>query len=74
MGWQLTTLALAVGPFMVIITYSFGRMIRRTYRELRDKVGEMNALIHDNISGIRVIMGFARQDREMERFRLKNEE
>lgn len=72
--WQLTTLALAVGPFMVVITYSFGRMIRRTYRELRDKVGEMNALIQDNISGIRVIMGFARQDREMERFRLKNEE
>ncbi len=72
--WQLTALALAVGPFMVCLTYAFGKMIRKTYRELRDKVGEMNALIQDNISGIRVILGFARQDKEMERFALKNEE
>ncbi|MFQ5956292.1 MAG: ABC transporter ATP-binding protein [Candidatus Brocadiales bacterium] len=72
--WQLTTIALAVGPFMVGLTYIFGKMIRRTYRTLRDKVGELNALIQDNISGIRVILGFARQDKEMERFRQKNEE
>ena len=72
--WQLTTVALAVGPFMVALTYTFGRMIRGTYRELRDKVGELNALIQDNISGIRVILGFARQDKEMERFMQKNEE
>lgn len=72
--WQLTAIALAVGPFMVGLTYTFGKMIRRTYRELRDKVGELNALIQDNVSGIRVILGFARQDKEMERFRRKNEE
>ncbi|MEE9585141.1 MAG: ABC transporter ATP-binding protein, partial [Candidatus Brocadiales bacterium] len=72
--WQLTALALAVGPFMVCLTYIFGKMIRKTYRELRDKVGELNALIQDNISGIRIILGFARQDREMERFMRKNEE
>jgi subfamily B ATP-binding cassette protein MsbA len=72
--WQLTVLALGVGPFMVCLTYTFGRMIRKTYRELRDKVGEMNSLVQDNISGIRVILGFARQDKEMERFVQKNEE
>ncbi len=72
--WQLTAIALGVGPFMVSLTYTFGKMIRRTYRELRDKVGELNALIQDNISGIRVILGFARQDREMRRFMRKNEE
>ncbi|MCP4363960.1 MAG: ABC transporter ATP-binding protein, partial [Planctomycetes bacterium] len=72
--WQLTALALGVGPFMVCLTYTFGRMIRKTYRELRDKVGEMNSLVQDNISGIRVILGFARQDKEMERFVQKNEE
>ncbi|MEE9201252.1 MAG: ABC transporter ATP-binding protein [Candidatus Brocadiales bacterium] len=72
--WQLTALALAVGPFMVCLTYTFGKMIRKTYRELREKVGELNALIQDNISGIRIILGFARQDREMERFMRKNEE
>ncbi|MDO8136847.1 MAG: ABC transporter ATP-binding protein [Candidatus Brocadiales bacterium] len=72
--WQLTLLGLGVGPLLVGLTYTFGKMIRQTYRELRDKVGELNSLIQDNLSGIRVIMGFARQDLELERFRQKNRE
>jgi subfamily B ATP-binding cassette protein MsbA len=41
---------------------------------LRDKTGELNSLIQDNISGIKVIAGFAKEAEELERFQKKNYE
>ena len=72
--WQLSLIALAVGPLLVGTTYTVGRMIRKTYRILRDNIGELNAMLQDNISGIKVIMGFTREDHELKRFSDKSKE
>src|SRR5574341_275993 len=74
LDWQLTVIALFVCPFISLCTYNFGKRIRRVFRSLRDKTAELNSLIQDNISGIRVIAGFAKEAAEMERFRNKNYE
>lgn len=74
LDWQLTGIALFVCPFISLCTYNFGKRIRRVFRSLRDKTAELNSLIQDNISGIRVIAGFAKEAEEMERFRNKNHE
>lgn len=74
LDWQLTSIALFVCPFISLCTYNFGKRIRRVFRSLRDKTGELNALIQDNISGIRVIAGFAKETEEMSRFQNKNYE
>ena len=72
LDWQLTGVALFVCPFISLCTYNFGKRIRKVFRSLRDKTAELNALIQDNISGIKVIAGFAKEAEEMERFRNKN--
>jgi len=72
LDWQLTSIALCVCPFISLCTYNFGKRIRKVFRSLRDKTAELNSLIQDNISGIRVIAGFAKEAEEMERFRSKN--
>src|SRR3989338_7005899 len=72
LDFQLTIIALVVCPFISLCTYNFGKRIRKVFRLLRDKTADLNALIQDNISGIRVITGFAKEDEEMERFRNKN--
>ncbi len=74
LDWQLTMIALFVCPFISLCTYNFGKRIRKVFRSLRDKTAELNSLIQDNISGIRVIAGFAKESEEMERFRNKNYE
>lgn len=74
LDWQLTGIALFVCPFISLCTYNFGKRIRKIFRSLRDKTAELNSLIQDNISGIRVIAGFAKEAEEMERFRSKNYE
>ena len=74
LDWQLTCIALVVCPFISLCTYNFGKRIRRVFRSLRDKTGELNSLIQDNISGIKVIAGFAKEAEESERFQKKNYE
>lgn len=72
--WQLTTLSLLVAPFLGVSTLIFGLIMRKIYRLIRQKIGELNALLQDNLSGIRVIKGFAREDYEFKRFREKSNE
>jgi len=72
LDWQLTSILLIVCPFISLCTYNFGKRIRKIFRSLRQKTGDLNALIQDNISGIRVIASFAKEPEELERFRQKN--
>ncbi len=74
LDWQLTSIALIVCPFISLCTYNFGKRIRRAFRSLRDKTAELNSLIQDNISGIKVIAGFAKETEELERFQKRNYE
>jgi subfamily B ATP-binding cassette protein MsbA len=72
--WQLTVMSLLVTPIMVFATVSFGIFMRKRYKLLREKIGDLNAVTQDNISGIRIIKGFAREDYELEKFRKVNDE
>jgi subfamily B ATP-binding cassette protein MsbA len=72
--WELTVLSLLVTPILIIATVSFGIFMRKRYYLLRQKIGDLNAVIQDNISGIRTIKGFAREDHELGRFKKTNNE
>ena len=74
LDWQLTSIVLIVCPFISFCTYNFGRRIRKIFRSLRLKTSDLNSLIQDNISGIRVIASFAKEPEELERFKQKNYE
>jgi subfamily B ATP-binding cassette protein MsbA len=66
--WLLTVLALGVTPLLVGTTWVFGRLLRRDFRLMRRKMGELNARLQDSISGIRVIKAFGVEGIEAERF------
>ena len=72
--WPLTLLTLLVVPLLLTVTAIFGTFIRREFKALRRKVGDLNALTQDNISGIRVIKAFCREEHEAGRFDEKNED
>lgn len=55
-------------PILGLITYKYSRKVRRVYRSTRERLVDMNAKLQDNLSGIRVIKSFAREDHEFERF------
>jgi subfamily B ATP-binding cassette protein MsbA len=68
LAWQLGLVMLAPVPILLISIYHFSLRIRPIYRSIRDRLGDINARLQDNLSGIRVIKAFTREDHEQHRF------
>ncbi len=62
-------IALAPVPFVVLISYRYGRRARPAIQETQQRIGELTAEAEENISGVRVVKAFAREDRQLEGFR-----
>lgn len=71
---NLALIALAPVPFLFVLAYRFSRRVRSNYRSVRERLAEINAKVQENISGIRVIKAFAREDHEFENFETNVEE
>jgi len=71
--WKLTLMALIAVPILILVTKYFGTKLRINFRKLRRRIGDLNGLLQDNISGIRVIKAFSREEHEFERFDEKNQ-
>jgi ATP-binding cassette subfamily B multidrug efflux pump len=68
LNWQLTLLSLTVLPLMGIATEIFRRKARENYRRVRSAVGWVNAVLNENIVGVRVVQSFSREDYNYEIF------
>lgn len=63
-----------VVPVTMFFTTRYGSRMTRTWRELFNRVGEFNARIENNVSGIRVVQAFANEDHERELFTADNKQ
>jgi len=62
-------IALAPVPFVVAISYRYGNRARPAIQETQQRIAELTADAEENISGVRVIKAFAREQRQLARFR-----
>jgi ABC-type multidrug transport system fused ATPase/permease subunit len=65
---ELGLIALAPVPFVVVISYRYGRRARPAIQEVQQRIGELTADAEENITGVRVVKAFAREPRQLERF------
>src|SRR2546423_1557264 len=65
---QLALLALIPFPFLIAAALTYTLTAHRRYRLQRRAASAMNAVLHDNLSGIRQIKSFAREKEEHARF------
>ncbi len=66
---RLAALSLTPVPFVVLIAWRYGRRSRPAIQEAQQRIAELTADAEENVSGVRVIKAFAREDRQLERFR-----
>ena len=66
--WRLALVVLALLPVMAVVLRRFNRLVRPIYRQTRDRLGDINARLQDNLAGIRVIQAFGQEESELERF------
>jgi ABC-type multidrug transport system fused ATPase/permease subunit len=62
-------IAMAPVPFVVVISQRYGRSARPAIQEIQQRIAELTADAEENISGVRVVKSFAREPRQLERFR-----
>ena len=61
LNWQLASGALILLPLMLFITGQITRRSRTAYRAVQRNLGLLNAVMEEDISGIRVVQAFARE-------------
>ncbi|MBC7224820.1 MAG: ABC transporter ATP-binding protein, partial [Anaerolineae bacterium] len=71
--WRVALLTLLPIPILAVALRLFNRRVRPVYRRVRDRLGDINAKLQDNIAGIRVIQAFRREDEELRRFSEESE-
>jgi ATP-binding cassette, subfamily B, multidrug efflux pump len=64
----MTSLMLAVMPFVVLITIQFRRKASQSYRRIRIAIARINAYLQEHIAGISVLQLFNREERSKQEF------
>jgi len=72
MNAQLAVWSFAVLPLMALATAFFTSRMRRAYRITREKMGAVSAELQENISSIRVVQSFAREEETLQEFKAVN--
>jgi subfamily B ATP-binding cassette protein MsbA len=73
LNWQLTLIALAVGPAIALVVRLFSRRLRRMAREAQHAMGDLVHVLEETIECQRVVKIFGGQDYEQRRFARANQ-
>jgi ATP-binding cassette, subfamily B, bacterial len=68
LNWRLALLSLIPIPFVLVYMWGFARFVRPAFRLRQKELANINAILADNISGIRDIKAFTREEEENRRF------
>jgi ATP-binding cassette, subfamily B, bacterial len=67
LNWRLLLISLVPIPLIVLGMRGFAKYVRPAFRERQQELGELNATLNDNLSGIREIKAFVQEDAEAAR-------
>ncbi|HET6570913.1 MAG TPA: ABC transporter ATP-binding protein [Solirubrobacterales bacterium] len=65
----LALVALAPAPFVVYTASRYNRVSRPAVQEVQQRIAELTAEAEENVSGIRIVKAFAREEHQLRRFR-----
>jgi ABC-type multidrug transport system fused ATPase/permease subunit len=68
LDWRLALVALLPVPLIAIALRRFNRNVRPIYRQVRDRLGDINSRLQDELAGMRVIQAFGQEAAEAARF------
>lgn len=67
MNWRLTLISMIPIPLIIVALIGYSKLVRPAFRYRQRAVGELNAVLADNLSGVREIKAFAHEDMAMEK-------
>ena len=73
LNYALTLMVLCFVPFIVIFTILFRRFSRRAHRAVSNATTDLNTFLSENLSGMKIIQIFNREDRKMADFLMRTQ-
>jgi ATP-binding cassette subfamily B protein/subfamily B ATP-binding cassette protein MsbA len=67
LNWQLALLSMIPIPLVVLSLRVYAKYVRPAFRNRQKQLGDLNALLNDNLAGIREIKAFTREEDESKR-------
>lgn len=67
-NFELAIYAFIMLPFITVVTYLFNTISRKVHRSIRTKISLLNTFLSENISGMKVIQIFAKEERKNQEF------
>jgi ATP-binding cassette, subfamily B, multidrug efflux pump len=74
MHWQLAFLTLLTLPIIVLTILSFGKKVGPAYQKIQEQLADLTSILQENLTGIRVVKAFGRENGEAEKFDEQNRE
>ncbi len=72
LNWKLSLIPLAVMPIMGFMAIRLERRLDKVYDDISEQNAVLNTVVQENLSGVRTVKSFAREDYELEKFRKNN--
>lgn len=72
--WRLAIAVFIVAPFLFITNKNLSKEILPIYSSIREQFSKLNTVVQENISGNRVVKAFAKEEHEIDKFDVENEE
>ncbi|OPX35732.1 hypothetical protein B1H10_00595 [candidate division KSB1 bacterium 4484_188] len=68
-SWQLTLIAFIVVPVSGVLIQKIGQSLRRKSRRVQERIADVTTVIHETISGIKVVKAFNMEKYESDQFK-----
>jgi ATP-binding cassette subfamily B protein len=68
MNWQLALITLALVPIAAILLANFFSKNEKIFGLVQERLGDLNAVLQENLLGVRVVKAFARESFELSRY------
>jgi len=72
--WKMALIALVLFPLVAIPTVKFGRRLRQLTKRQQERMADINSLLAETISGVRIVKAFNMENYEIDKFSGHNKE
>lgn len=72
--WRLAFVAILMVPFISVPILLVGKKLRKISRSAQEKMADINSLLYETISGVRIVRAFSAEKYEADKFRAHNQD
>ncbi len=72
LDWRLTLLSLVLSPFLLLVALRVHRKLKPVWLSIHKQMASLTTVVQENITGVRVVKSFARENYEVAKFDHEN--